>query len=83
MMTNNQMIAEIGLDAFLEQQAKRITFLEEALKHHNNGRNKSFFCLAAALLSIDSLNKVLALAGTNKNLRTLLNDFAKDEGIEL
>jgi hypothetical protein len=83
MMTNQQIIAENGLEAFLEQQAQRITFLETALKHHNNGRNKNFFCLAAALLSIDNLHKALSLADQGGNLRDILNQFAKSEGVAL
>jgi hypothetical protein len=83
MMANQEMIAKIGLEAFLEQQAERIEFLEVALERHNNGRNKSFFCLAAALLPLESLREALELADGGENLRGLLNGFAKVEGVEL
>jgi hypothetical protein len=83
MMPNQRLIKEIGLDAFLEQQSERITFLETALERHDNGRNKSYFCLAAALLSIDSLKKALSLAEQGENLRDVLKGFANEEGQEL
>ena len=83
MMTNHRLIAEIGLDAFLERQAERIAFLEAALKRHDNGRSKSYFCLAAALLSVDGLKRALSLAESGENLRDILKRLAEDEGHEL
>jgi hypothetical protein len=83
MRDNHCLIAEAGLDAFLEQQALRIAFLETALKHHYNGRNKGYFCLAAALLSLDGLKKALSLAGQGDNLRDTLKQLADAEGREL
>ena len=80
MMDNLHRIKEAGLDAFLEQQGERIAFLETALAHHDNGRNKGYFCLAAALLSVDGLQKALALADAGENLRETLKKLADDEG---
>ncbi len=53
------MIKEKGIDQFLTQQKKRIELLEEMLKNFNEGRSKSFFCLATALLSIEDIEKAL------------------------
>jgi hypothetical protein len=83
MLPNQKLIKEIGLDAFLAQQAERITFLEAAIKNHDNGRNKGFFCLAATLLTIDSLKEALSLAEQGGNLRELLTQYADAEGQEL
>jgi len=82
-MPNQRMIAEIGLDAFLERQAERIVFLEEALKRYDDGKSKSYFCLAAALLSVGSLKEALSLAEKGENLRGALKRFAEAEGQEL
>ena len=82
-LSNQRLIAEIGLDAFLAQQTERIAFLEAALERHDNGRNKGYFCLAAALLSVDSLKKALSLAEQGENLREVLKRFADTEGQEL
>jgi len=86
MMANHELIVAGGLEAFLEQQAGRIAFLEEALEKHNNGRNKNFFCLAAALLSVKSLEKALVLVDKPENiasLRDVLSGLAEAEGVEL
>lgn len=82
-MPNQRMIAEIGFDAFLEQQRQRITFLEAALERYDDGKSKNFFCLAAALLSIGRLNESLSLAKDGEDLRAALTRFAGIEGQEL
>ena len=81
--SNQRLIAEIGIDAFLEQQRHRIAFLETAIEKHDDGRSKGFLCLAAALLSIDGLNESLSLADQGENLREVLSRFAEAEGQEL
>lgn len=82
-LSNQQLIDELGVDAFIEQQRGRITFLETAVSRYDDGRSKNFLCLAAALLSIDSLYKALSLADQGENLRAVLTRFAEDEGQEL
>ena len=82
-MANQQMIAEIGIEAFLRRQAERVAFLETALNQYDDGRSKNYFCLAAALLSIDSLREALSLAGKGGDLRDALEQFAEVEGQEL
>jgi len=57
-LLNLRLIKEKGLDQFLTQQKKRIELLEEMLEDFNDGRSKSFFCLATALLPIEDLEKV-------------------------
>jgi len=58
-LTNLNFIKEKGLDLFLTQQKKRIDLLEYVLENYNDGRSKSFFCIATALLPIISLEKAL------------------------
>ena len=82
-MPNQRLIAEIGLDRFLERQAERMAFLETALARYDDGKSKSYFCLAAALLSADSLKEALALAEKGENLRGALRRAAEAEGQEL
>ncbi len=95
---NHNFIREYGLDLFLKQQKKRIELLEEFLERFDEGRSKSFFCLAAALLSLESLEKALekiekeiekgsigvddSRAG-GKILKNLLNNYAREEKEEL
>ncbi len=95
---NHNYIREYGLERFIEQQKKRMSFLREALEHYDDGRNKSFFCLAAALLSLESLEEALTKAeqetaekSIDKNdlklkariLKKLYYELAGEEGEEL
>ena len=82
-MPNQRLITEIGIDEFIKQQRERISFLEIALANYDDGRSKSFFCIAAALLSIKSLKQSLVLAKSGEPLKAVLNRFADAEGQEL
>jgi len=79
-MPNQRLIAGIGIDEFIKQQRKRISFLENALEQHNNGRNKNFYCIAATLLTVEKLEQALILAGNGEPLKAILNTFADEEG---
>jgi hypothetical protein len=78
-MPNQHLVREIGLDAFLAKQAERIAFLGAALSQHDDGRSKGFYCIAAALLSAESLRKALDRAENGENLRTVLDEYAAAE----
>ena len=83
---------------FIEQQERRIELLETMLKQFDEGRSKSFYCIAATLLPITDLES--ALNNSRQKLKTdkiglddaktkskilkgVLNDFAAREGIVL
>jgi hypothetical protein len=83
MFQNQKIIREHGLEVFLVAQAERIAFLEKALKVYNDGRSKNFYCLAAALLTTDSLNNALQRAENGENLRSVLQEYGENEGQEL
>jgi len=95
---NLNFINENGMSKFIEQQERRIELLELMLKQFDEGRSKSFYCIAATLLPITDLeialkdseqklkvNKVgLDDAKTkSKILKGVLNDIAAREGIVL
>lgn len=76
----------------------RMTFLQTALVRYDDGRSKSFFCLAAALLSLESLTVALAkaeqeikeksagdddLRNKARIIKSILNKLAAEEGEEL
>ena len=82
-MPNQRLIAEIGIDEFIERQQERISFLETALAHYDDGRSKSLFCIAAALLSVESLKQSLSLAKSGEPIKKILSRFAEEEGQEL
>ena len=95
-MSNLNFIQEYGVKKFIEQQEKRIRVLETMIENYNDGRSKSFFCKAAALLDLTSLENSLrdATRKTNniesnniktkaKILKSILNEVALKEGVEL
>ena len=61
-LSNLRIIKEKGLELFLKQQEKRKLLLEKSLENFNEGRSKSFFCIATALLPISNLQEALKLS---------------------
>ncbi len=55
-LANLALVQKDGIDKFLEQQAKRIRILESFIEHYDDGRSKSFYCLATTFLSIPALD---------------------------
>lgn len=97
-LSNLGFIKEKGIDEFLVQQQKRINLLEIMLENFNEGRSKSFYCIATALLPIEDLKNALEetnkqindeeidmkdLKAKSKILRKNLTKMAEDKSIEL
>ncbi|MFX1274290.1 MAG: DUF3795 domain-containing protein [Promethearchaeota archaeon] len=97
-LSNLRLIKEMSIEKFVENQEKRIKLLELMLNQFNDGRSKSFFCIAVTLISIDGLNNILQaceqqikadhisisdLKSRSKILKGLLRDQAAKDGIEL
>lgn len=95
---NQEQIRKSGLPAFLAQQQLRMDSLKHMLDDYDDGRSKSFYCLAAALLSADGLQYALTQAEQRieseqidsdnrrskaKILRQTLEDAARTENTEL
>jgi len=99
---NQNFIKKHGSSKFIEQQNKRIKLLEAMLEYYleyyDDGNSKSFFCLAATLLSLESLNKSLReaeqkvkeelfsqedLRSKAKIIKVILTQSASEENIEL
>jgi hypothetical protein len=87
-MANQELIKKEGVEKFITLQKKRIALLKEMFKDFDDGRSKSYFCLAAAIMEIGELEK--ALAGAKKRskglgikeksgiLHSILDDIAKN-----
>ena len=56
---NLYFIRTYGLERFIGQQRKRIELLEKMLKNFDDGRSKSFYCIATTLLPITDLETSL------------------------
>ncbi len=72
---NQFFIKEQGIEIFIKQQKKRIKLLKEMLDEFNDGRSKSFFCIATTLLSIKGINDSLSFA--RKKIKK--NDIGKND----
>jgi len=87
-----------GIEKFIEQQRERISLLEVMLKNFDDGKSKSFYCIAATLLPITDLETSLNKAEQkikadkirtdnaktmSKILKVFLDNCAAREGIEL
>jgi len=93
-LENLKQIKEKGLADFANQQKERIRLLNKLLKEYDDGKSKSFFCLAAALLEIDDLHQTVfqiqAIQHRTKDRKQLakeakniLEQRAELKGIEL
>ena len=94
MVANLRSIIELGIEPFLEEQEERRGFLGRMLIEFNEGRSKSFFCVAAALLPVEALRSAIEDAGKDgaepedmksraTALRSKLNEAAMKEGIDM
>jgi hypothetical protein len=96
--TNLVYIKEHGLESFITQQRKKIELLELMLDEFDDGRSKSFYCLAAVLLppdiielSLERCREEMRASGIDgddkkqiaKLLKEKLNKAAENAGIEL
>ena len=85
---NQNFIKTHGLQEFIKEQKIRIKLLKILLEKYNDKRSKNFYCLAATLLKIDSINQVLKFIKTNKNaeipaIKAKINELANEENIVL
>ena len=71
-MRNQNFIKEHGIKVFIARQKKRIKLLERMIENFDDGRSRSFFCRAACLLEVTSLEGSL-----NKAIRKIKKDKIK------
>lgn len=48
----------IGIDAYNLEQRAKAAILNDLLAHYNDGRRKSFYCIAVNLLDIEELQHI-------------------------
>jgi len=90
MAANHEAIRSGGLDRFVAAQAERLALLDQLLAEFDNGRSKSYYCLAAALLSVDGLRAAIDAVPRDGDvkaraarLRAELEARAQHEGVDL
>jgi hypothetical protein len=69
-MPNLNFVKTHGIEKFVEQQKKRIKLLEMMIEEYDDGKSRSFFCKATALMDIvhleESFNKAIQRIKTDK-----------------
>ena len=60
--TDISFILENGLEEFIKKQKIREQFLKEMLKYYNEGRSKSYYCIASTVFEINELKDALKKA---------------------
>ncbi len=76
MFVNLEDIRNKGIEQFIENQKIRMNILNDLLANHDDGRAKSFFCIACTLLPIDKLREVHEFA-QDRNNNTALKERCK------
>nr|MDO8113071.1 DUF3795 domain-containing protein [Candidatus Sigynarchaeota archaeon] len=97
-LANLRAIRKEGITCYVEAQKQRVAWLEKVLTDYDDGRSKSFFCLAATFLSMPELTASRREAddrstsqgldssdkkGKAKILKELLQKRAGEEHVEL
>ncbi len=77
-ISNLNFIKEQGIEKFIEQQKRRIKFLETMIENFDDGRSRSFFCKAAASLDLTSLEGSL-----DKATQRIKTDDIKSDDIKI
>jgi hypothetical protein len=82
-----------GIQAFDEQQRIRESFLARLLNEFNEGRSKSYYCIAATILDIEELRKSLEEAASgseslsikdrSRKMHAIINSVALKKGYRL
>jgi hypothetical protein len=61
-------IKEDGIEKFIKKQRKRVRLLETMIENFDDGRSRSFFCNAAALLDLTNIEN--SLVNSKQKLKT-------------
>jgi len=86
-------IQKKGIHEFEKTQKQRENLLKEMLKDFNEGRSKSYYCIAVTVFNIEELKDILVQAkkesngldvkGKSKVLHSILDDLAVKKGYYL
>ena len=90
---NIRFIKQHGIRAFEEAQEKRCKLLEEMLAGYDDGRSKSFYCIAATVMEPEELEHALTRAESStsgmamkekaKSMRRILDEIARQKSYTL
>lgn len=70
-MKDFERFARIGTDAYQAEQKEKVEILKFLLKNYNDGRKKTFFCLAVNLLELSDLKALLRQLESEEKVENL------------
>ena len=74
---NFAFIQKYGIEEFAKQEKVRVDFLDHLLEHFDDGRSRSFYCIACQLISLEDLKSALAEAEAEMSKSTDIKEKAK------
>lgn len=66
-----QRASEIGIDAYNQEQQRKFEILQSLLAEFNDGRKKTFYCVAVNLLPLGQLEGIMKQITNNPSLKAL------------
>jgi hypothetical protein len=78
-LPNLRSIREDGIERFMQQQRRRIRLLQRMIKNFDDGRSRSYYCRAAALLDPTGLESALVAAARRIKADRIPPDDAKSK----
>jgi len=90
-LDNLDRVKSHGIDQVISERTKRIKILHDLLEKFDDGKMKSFFCLAATLLPPEKITDFMEQtlqnssekASQSKFIKQLMQEYAKQMNIEL
>ncbi|PKM61907.1 MAG: hypothetical protein CVU97_06600, partial [Firmicutes bacterium HGW-Firmicutes-21] len=86
---------DIGIDRYKKELDEKVEFLEHLISHYNDGKRKSFYCIAVNLLELSDLKEINEYIQENisekplsqkekiQMIESLFMEKAKDKNIDL
>lgn len=74
---------QMGVEAYVAEQEEKVAILQHLLEHYNDGRRKTFFCVAVNLLDLADIKAILTELTPEtppKEVVKHFEDVAKERG---
>lgn len=65
-------VQEMGIDTYNEEQVKKAEILQTLLSDYNDGRRKTFYCVAINLLPLQDIENVMKQVVENRSFNNLI-----------
>lgn len=63
MLSDFEKAKQIGIDVYRTELDEKVAILEYLLENYNDGRRKSFFCIAVNLLELKDIKTIMTQLG--------------------